>query len=60
MKVTIQNSNDFFAGLIFIFFGTVISLVSRNYSMGTAVRMDNVFIERLWKSVKYEEVFLKA
>jgi len=22
--------------------------------------MDNVFIERLWKSVKYEEVYLKA
>ena len=22
--------------------------------------MDNVFIERLWKTVKYEEVYLKA
>ena len=22
--------------------------------------MDNVFIERLWKSVKFEEVYLKA
>jgi len=22
--------------------------------------MDNVFIERLWKSVKYEDVYLKA
>jgi putative transposase len=22
--------------------------------------MDNVFIERLWKSVKYEEVYLKG
>jgi putative transposase len=22
--------------------------------------MDNVFIERLWRSVKYEEVYLKA
>ncbi len=22
--------------------------------------MDNIFIERLWKSVKYEEVYLKA
>lgn len=22
--------------------------------------IDNVFIERLWKSVKYEEVYLKA
>ena len=22
--------------------------------------MDNVFVERLWKSVKYEEVYLKA
>ena len=22
--------------------------------------MDNIFIERLWKTVKYEEVYLKA
>jgi putative transposase len=22
--------------------------------------MDNVFIERLWKSVKYEDIYLKA
>ena len=22
--------------------------------------MDNIFIERLWRSVKYEEVYLKA
>lgn len=22
--------------------------------------MDNVFIERLWKNVKYEEVYIKA
>ena len=22
--------------------------------------MDNVFVERLWRSVKYEEVYLKA
>ncbi len=22
--------------------------------------MDNVFIERLWRSLKYEEVYLKA
>jgi len=24
------------------------------------IRMDNVFIERLWRSLKYEEVYLKA
>ena len=22
--------------------------------------MDNVFVERLWRSIKYEEVYLKA
>lgn len=39
MKITIRNSNDFVAGLIFIFFGTIVLVVSRDYSMGTAVRM---------------------
>jgi len=27
---------------------------------GKGRRMDNVFIERLWRSLKYEEVYLKA
>jgi putative transposase len=27
---------------------------------GKGRRMDNVFIERLWKSVKYEDIYLKA
>jgi putative transposase len=27
---------------------------------GRGHRMDNVFIERLWKSVKYEDIHLKA
>ncbi len=29
-------------------------------SMGKGSWRDNVFIERLWRSVKYEEVYLKA
>jgi len=39
------------------------TLRSRNISIsmdGQGRWMDNVFIERLWKSVKYEEVYLKA
>ena len=27
---------------------------------GRSAWRDNVFVERLWKSVKYEEVYLKA
>jgi putative transposase len=27
---------------------------------GKGARRDNVFVERLWRSVKYEEVYLKA
>ena len=27
---------------------------------GTGRWMDNVFIERLWKSVKYEDIYLRA
>lgn len=29
-------------------------------SNAPALFMDNVFIERLWRNVKYEEVYLKA
>lgn len=27
---------------------------------GKGARRDNVFVERIWKSVKYEEVYLRA
>jgi putative transposase len=27
---------------------------------GKAARRDNVFVERLWRSVKYEDVYLRA
>jgi putative transposase len=39
------------------------SLHSRNIAIsmdGKGRWMDNVFIERLWKSVKYEDIYLKA
>jgi putative transposase len=39
------------------------SLRSRNIAIsmdGKGRWMDNVFIERLWKSVKYEDIYLKA
>jgi putative transposase len=39
------------------------ALLSRNISIsmdGKGRWMDNVFIERLWKSVKYEDIYLKA
>jgi putative transposase len=27
---------------------------------GKGHRMDNIFVERLWRSLKYEEVYLNA
>ena len=39
------------------------SLRSRNIAIsmdGKGRWMDNVFIERLWKSVKYEDIYLRA
>lgn len=35
----IKNGKDFWAGLMFIGFGVGFMIISRNYSMGTAVRM---------------------
>ena len=37
--VTIRASKDFWAGVMFIAFAAVALYVSRNYSLGTAVRM---------------------
>jgi hypothetical protein len=39
MKISVPNKRDFFAGLLFIFFGLLAVLVARNYPMGSAVRM---------------------
>jgi hypothetical protein len=39
MKIRIHNSQDFYAGLMFIFFGVLFLLGARNYPMGSAVRM---------------------
>jgi hypothetical protein len=37
--VQIKNGKDFWAGLMFIGFGVGFMIISRNYAMGTAVRM---------------------
>ena len=34
--------------------------VERRSMDGRGRWMDNIFIERLWKSVKYEDIYLKA
>ncbi len=39
MKIRIQNSRDFYAGLVFILFGVLAAAGSRNYPLGTAARM---------------------
>lgn len=39
MKIGVRNSKDFYAGLIFVFFGVLFLLGARNYPMGSAVRM---------------------
>ncbi len=42
------------------FTGVLLSHGVRISMDGRGRWMDNVFIERLWRSVKYEEVYLKA
>jgi len=47
------------------FTGTVFTCVLVNHSIaismdGKGAWRDNVFVERLWRSVKYEEVYLRA
>ena len=37
MRIT--NQKDFYAGLIFVFFGALAMLMARNYPMGSAARM---------------------
>jgi hypothetical protein len=39
MRIKIRNSKDFYAGLIFIFFGALALVEARGYPMGTARRM---------------------
>lgn len=39
LKLKIWNRKDFYAGLLFLFFGVVAILEARNYAMGTAARM---------------------
>ena len=39
MRLRISNEEDFFAGLMFIAFGLVAVIISRDYPMGTAERM---------------------
>ena len=39
MMSKVKNAKDFWAGLMFIVFGLAFMLVSKNYAMGSAVRM---------------------
>ena len=39
MKIKVRKSKDFYAGLMFVFFGVLFLLVARNYPMGTAKQM---------------------
>jgi hypothetical protein len=39
MSIGIRSPRDFFAGLIFLFFGALAAFVARDYPMGSAVRM---------------------
>lgn len=38
-KIHIRSPKDFFAGLLFLFFGGVAAYVARDYPMGSALRM---------------------
>lgn len=39
MEIKIRNNKDFYAGLLFIFFGIFAMLLSRNYPIGNAANM---------------------
>lgn len=39
MNILIRSPKDFFAGLLFLFFGGVAAWVARDYPMGSALRM---------------------
>ena len=39
MNVQIRSPKDFYAGLLFLFFGAVAAWVARDYPMGSAIRM---------------------
>lgn len=39
MRLTIHNPRDFYAGLIFLFFGVLAATLSRDYPIGSAMRM---------------------
>lgn len=39
MGLTVRNSRDFLAGLIFLFVGVFAAVLSRDYPMGSAMRM---------------------
>ncbi len=39
MRIKIHKRKDFYAGLIFVFFGVLAMLVARSYPMGSASRM---------------------
>src|ERR1043166_9737056 len=35
----IRSTKDFYTGLIYILFGSTVGLISRDYAMGTAIKM---------------------
>lgn len=39
MKIGIRNSKDFYAGILFIFFGIFTAVIGRDYPMGTSWQM---------------------
>lgn len=39
MSILIRNPRDFYAGLLFLFFGAVATFFANDYPMGTALRM---------------------
>ncbi len=51
MKIGMRNSKDFYAGLVFIFFGLLAVSVARSYPIGTAARMGPGFFPTLLGSI---------
>ena len=48
----IKNGKDFWAGLMFIVFGTAFIVVSQNYAMGSAVRMGPAYFPTLLAGIQ--------
>lgn len=51
MRLRVTNPKDFYAGLIFIGFGSMFAFIARNYPMGSALRMGPAYFPTILGSL---------